>query len=50
MDVQPVVGQALVDGDRLADAIDQDLAAAAGQAAQAGVLEPLAAPRAAAAC
>ena len=41
MDFEPFVGQALVDGDGLADAVDQDLAAAAGQAAQAGVLEPL---------
>ena len=41
MDFEPFVGQALVDGHGLADAIDEDLAAAAGQAAHAGVLEPL---------
>ena len=41
MDFEPFVGQALVDGDGLADAIDEDLAAAAGQAAHAGVLEAL---------
>ena len=50
MDFEPFVGQALVDGDGLADAVDEDLAAAAGQAAHAGVLEPGAALRAAAAC
>ena len=41
VDVQPVVGQHLAAGDLLADAVDQDLAAAAGKAAQARVLEPL---------
>ena len=40
MDFQPFVGQALVDGHGLADAIDEDLAAAAGQTAEAGFLEP----------
>ena len=39
MHFQPFVGQALVDRHGLADAIDEDLAAAAGQAAHAGVLE-----------
>ena len=38
---EPFVGQHLFVGDRLADAIDEDLAAAARQAAHAGVLEPL---------
>ena len=41
VDVEPVVGQHLAAGDRLADAIDQDLGPAAGQAAQAGRLQPL---------
>ena len=41
---EPFVGQHLAAGDRLADAIDEDLAAAAGQAAQARLLEPLAGP------
>ena len=50
MHFEPFVGQALVDGHGLADAIDEDLAAAAGQAAEARVLETAAAPRAAAAC
>ena len=44
VDFEPVVGQHLAARDRLADAVDEDLAAAAGQAAQPGVLQPLAAP------
>src|SRR5262249_41979417 len=40
VDVEPFVGEALVDGHRLADAIDEDFAAAAGEAAHAGFLEP----------
>ena len=35
VDVEPVVGEHLAAGDLLADAVDQDLAAAAGQAAEA---------------
>ena len=50
MDLQPFVGEALVDGDGLAHAVDEDLAAAAGQAPHAGGLEPLQALRAAAVC
>ena len=38
---EPFVGQRLVLRQLLADAIDEDFAAAAGQAAQAGVLQPL---------
>ena len=38
---EPVVGQHLAAGDRLAHAIDQNLRPAAGQAAQAGRLQPL---------
>ena len=36
VDLEPFVGQALIDGDGLADAIDQDLAAAPRQAPHAG--------------
>src|SRR5262245_58582812 len=40
MDFEPFVGEALVDGDGIADTIDEYFAAAAGQAAHTGVLEP----------
>ncbi len=50
MHLEPFVGEALVDRHGLADAIDEDLAAAAGQAAHARFLEPARALRAAAAC
>src|SRR2546421_6408304 len=40
MDFQPFVGQAFVDRHSFANAIDEDFAAAAGQAAQASLLEP----------
>ena len=40
MDFQPLVGQAFVDGHGFADAVDEDFAAAARQAAHAGFLEP----------
>ena len=39
--VQPVVGQRFAAGDRPADAVDQDLRPAAGDAAQPGGLQPL---------
>ena len=40
MDVEPIIRQHLSARHCLADAIDQDLAAAAGKAAEAGVFEP----------
>src|SRR5262249_32605507 len=40
VDGEPFVRQALVVGDGLADAVDEDFTAASGQAAHAGVLEP----------
>src|SRR5262249_10848689 len=41
VDLQPLLREYLVDGDRLADAVRQDLGAAARQAAHASVLETL---------
>ena len=40
VDFEPFLGHHLVHGDGRADAIDEDLGPAAGQAAQAGVLQP----------